>query len=38
MASLRNTAISILRLTGTTNIAAAYDTTPADPTDHFKRS
>jgi hypothetical protein len=31
MAALRNLAITELRLSGTTNIAQRYDTTPATP-------
>jgi predicted transposase YbfD/YdcC len=38
MASLRNLAISVLRLTGATNIAAALRHHARRPTAHYKRS
>jgi len=38
MASLRNLAITILRLAGTTNIAEALRHNADDPTGHSKRS
>ena len=38
MASLHNLAISILRLAGTTSIAAALRITPAAPAAHCKQS
>ena len=38
MASLRNLVLTILRLAGTTSIAAAFAITPADRTGHCERS